>query len=147
MDVIKGLGLLFSKTQATTPIRCGVVHFTGRGGVLSADRLIVDTGPVLIDGGGVINLDTETLGFTVKGHPKKFQLVRLMAPITISGPILSPKVSVKKGGMIAQGGAALACWARSCPRPRCSCRSWTRVWPRTPTARACSRRARRKGRR
>ena len=34
VDVVKGLGLLFSKTQATTPIRCGVVHFTGRGGVL-----------------------------------------------------------------------------------------------------------------
>ena len=38
-----------------------------------------------------------------------------MAPITISGPILSPKVSVKKGGMIAQGGAALALGALLSP--------------------------------
>jgi hypothetical protein len=108
VDVIKGLGLLLAKNQTTTPIRCGVVHFTGRGGVLSADHLVIDTGPVLIDGGGVINLDTETLGFTVRGHPKKFQLVRLLAPITVNGPILSPKVGVQKGRVIAQAGVAVA---------------------------------------
>jgi uncharacterized protein involved in outer membrane biogenesis len=108
VDVIKGLGLLFAKDQTTTPLRCGVLHFTAKSGVLSADRLVVDTGPVLIDGGGVVNLDTETLSFTVKGHPKKFQLVRLLAPITVSGPMLSPKVSVQKGQAIAQGGVGLA---------------------------------------
>ena len=108
VDAIKGLGLLFAKDRTTTPLRCGVLHFSGKNGVLSADRLIVDTGPVLIDGGGVINLDTETLAFTVRGHPKKFQLVRLLAPITFSGPMLAPKVSVQKGGVLAQGGVALA---------------------------------------
>lgn len=108
VDVIKGLGLLFAKNQATTPIRCGVVHFTGKGGVLSADRLIVDTAPVLIDGGGFVNLDTETLGFTVRGHPKKFQLLHVLAPINVSGPMLSPKLSVQKGGAIAQAGVAVA---------------------------------------
>jgi AsmA family protein len=108
VDLIKGLGLLFAKDQATTPIRCAVLHFTGKGGVLSADRLIIDTGPVLIDGGGAVNLDTEKLAFTVRGHPKTFQLLRLHAPITVSGPMLAPQVSVQKGGAIAQGGAALA---------------------------------------
>jgi uncharacterized protein involved in outer membrane biogenesis len=108
VDVIKGLGLLASKSQSTTPIRCGVMHFTGKSGVLSADRLIVDTDPVLIDGSGVINLDKETLGFTVRGHPKKFQLLRLFAPISVSGPILAPKISVQKGPAIVQGGIAVA---------------------------------------
>ncbi len=107
VDLIKGLGLLVAKDQATTPIRCGVLHFTGKDGVLSADRLIVDTGPVLIDGGGAVNLDTEKLSFTVRGHPKTFQLVRLYAPITLSGPLLAPKLSVQKGTALAQGGAAL----------------------------------------
>jgi uncharacterized protein involved in outer membrane biogenesis len=115
VNVIKGLGLLFSKDQTTTPIRCGVLHFTARGGVLSADRLVIDTDPVLIDGGGVVNLDTETLGFRVRGHPKKFQLVRLMAPITIKGPMLSPKLGVEKGQALAQGGAGLALGALLSP--------------------------------
>lgn len=108
IDLIKGLGLLFAKNQETTPIRCGVAHFTAKGGVLSADRLVIDTGPVLIGGGGVINLDTETLALQVKGRPKAFRLVRLNAPITLSGPILRPKLGIQKGGVIAQGGAAIA---------------------------------------
>jgi uncharacterized protein involved in outer membrane biogenesis len=113
VDLIKGLGLLFAKDQTSTPLRCGVLHFTGRNGVLSADRLIIDTAPVLIDGGGWVNLDTEMLSFTVRGHPKKFQLVRLLAPITLGGPMLSPKLSVQKGQAIAQGGIGLALAALS----------------------------------
>ena len=115
VDVIKGLGLLFAKDQTTTPLRCGVVHFTAKGGVLTADRLVVDTAPVLVDGDATINLDTEHLMFRVRGHPKKFQLVRLLAPITVSGPMLSPKVGVEKGTAIAQGGAALALGALLSP--------------------------------
>jgi uncharacterized protein involved in outer membrane biogenesis len=108
VDVIKGLGLLFAKNEATTPIRCGVLHMSARGGVMNADRLVVDTGPVLIDGNATINLDTEHLMFRLKGHPKKFQLLRLLAPITVSGPMLAPKVGIEKGPAIAQGGVALA---------------------------------------
>ena len=108
VDLIKGLGLLFAKDQSTTPIRCAVGHFRVKGGVASADRLVVDTGPVLIDGSGVMNFDTETLAFRLRGHPKKFQLVRLLAPITVSGPMLHPRPGVEKGKAIAQGGAALA---------------------------------------
>ena len=115
VDVIKGLGLLFAKDQTTATLRCGVAHFAVKGGVANADRLIVDTGPVLIDGDGTVNLDTEHLVFRVRGHPKKFQLLRLMAPITVSGPMLSPRVGVEKGRAIAQGGAALALGALLSP--------------------------------
>lgn len=108
IDVVKGLSLLLKKSQATTPLRCGVLHFTAKGGVFSADRMTIDTDPMLIDGGGTINLDTETLAFRIRGHPKKFHILRLVAPITISGPISAPKVGVEKGQAIAQAGAAIA---------------------------------------
>ncbi|WP_309606155.1 AsmA family protein [Phenylobacterium sp.] len=108
VDLIKGLGLLFAKNTSTTPIRCAVAHFKATSGVLKADRLLVDTGPVLIVGDGNINLDTETLRLRVQGHPKKFNLVRLNVPITLAGPILHPTLGLEKGGAIAQGGAALA---------------------------------------
>lgn len=115
VDVIKGLGLLFAKDQATTPLRCAVVHFNAKGGVLNADRLVIDTEPVLIQGDGTVNLDTEHLVFRVQGHPKRFQLLRLNAPITVSGSMLAPRVSVQKGGAIAQAGAALALGALLSP--------------------------------
>ncbi|HZZ30763.1 MAG TPA: AsmA family protein [Phenylobacterium sp.] len=115
VDVVKGLGLLFAKDKTTTSLRCGILHFNAKGGVLSADRLILDTDPVLIEGGGAINLDTEHLQFRVQGHPKKFQFLRLMAPINVSGPMLAPKLGVDKSRAIAQGGAALALGALLSP--------------------------------
>ncbi|MGZ6018838.1 MAG: AsmA family protein [Phenylobacterium sp.] len=108
VDLIKGLGLFLSKDQSNTTLRCGVAHFTVKGGVMSADRLMVDTDPVLIQGGGTINLDTEHLQFRVKGQPKTFQLLRVFAPIDVEGPMLAPKVRIEKGPAIAQGGAAVA---------------------------------------
>jgi hypothetical protein len=108
VNVIKGLGLFLSKDQSNTTLRCGVAHFTAKGGVMSADQLMLDTDPVLIQGGGTINLDTEHLQFRVKGKPKKFQLLRVFAPIDVEGPMLAPKVKIEKGPAIAQGGAALA---------------------------------------
>ena len=106
INVTKGLGLLFSKDQDRVPIRCGVAHFNAKSGVLTADRIVFDTGPVLAIGEGTLNLDTERMDFRIKGHPKELRLVRLMAPITIGGPVLSPKVGVDTGAAIAQGGFA-----------------------------------------
>jgi uncharacterized protein involved in outer membrane biogenesis len=108
VNLIKGLGLLLSHDQHAAPINCAVAHFDVKSGVMNANRLVVDTGPVVISGGGVINLDRETLDLRVQGHPKRFQLIRLNAPITVAGPILHPKPSVDKAAVIAQGGAALA---------------------------------------
>lgn len=108
VDVTKGLGLLLSKNQQMTPIRCGVAHFTANKGVLNADNIVFDTGPVLIAGSGSINMDTERMDFRVQGHPKKFRLVHLMLPVTASGPLRQPKLGVDPGKAIAQGGVAVA---------------------------------------
>ena len=108
VDVVKGLGLLLSKDQQTTPIRCGVAHFQATDGVFSADRIVVDTGPVLVTGSGAVNMDTERLDLKVQGHPKKFQIVRLKLPILAQGTLLHPKMGVQPGQAIAQGGAAAA---------------------------------------
>jgi uncharacterized protein involved in outer membrane biogenesis len=108
VDVVKGLGLLLSKDQDKTEIRCGVAHFQAVDGVFTAKELVFDTGPVLVTGGGTINMDSEKLDLKAQGHPKKFRLVRLMLPITAKGTLLSPKLGVQPGAAIAQGGVAAA---------------------------------------
>jgi uncharacterized protein involved in outer membrane biogenesis len=108
VDVVKGLGLMLSKNQQSTPIRCGVAHFQAVNGVFNADRIIVDTDPVLVTGSGAVNMDTERLDLKVQGHPKKFQLIRLMMPVTAEGPIRSPHIGVQPGKAVAQAGAAAA---------------------------------------
>lgn len=108
VNVVKGLGLLLSKNQESTPIRCGVANFEAKDGVFRAERIVFDTGPVLVTGSGAVDMNTERLDLQAKGHPKKFQLVRLMAPVTAEGPVARPQLGVKPGAAIAQGGAAAA---------------------------------------
>lgn len=104
VNVIKGLGLLNKKDM--TPIRCGVASFRTRGGVMRADNIVLDTGPVLVKGSGTVNLATERVDLKFRGHDKKFRLLRVMLPITAKGPIMAPKLGVEPGAAIAQGGAA-----------------------------------------
>lgn len=108
VNVVKGLGLLLSKDEQSTPIRCGVAHFQAVDGVFNADRIVFDTGPVLVTGSGTVDMDKERLDLAAQGRPKKFQVVRLKVPVTIKGSLLRPKLGVQAGGAIAQGGAAAA---------------------------------------
>ncbi len=94
IDVTKGLFLLISKNQGETPIRCAVADFRAQKGVLTAQRFVLDTGVVLAQGSGHIDLRNETLDLALDGKPKKFRLVRIDAPITIKGSLLSPKFGV-----------------------------------------------------
>lgn len=116
IDVTKGLGLLFAKNQDKTEIRCAVADFKAENGLLTANRVVFDTGPVLATGSGAVDLRTERVDFRVEGRPKEFRLVRLTAPITVRGPILGPpKIGVESGQAIAQGGFAVALAAFASP--------------------------------
>lgn len=106
INVVKGLGLLLAKDQSKTDLRCAVAHFQAKDGVLTANQIVFDTEPVLGTGRGSINLATERIDFRIAGQPKEPRLIRLMAPITIKGPIKSPKLGVEAGTAVAQGGIA-----------------------------------------
>jgi uncharacterized protein involved in outer membrane biogenesis len=108
IDVIKGLGLYLSKSQSQTGLRCAVADFQANHGVLTARNLVLDTDPVLANGKGTIDMRTESINVVLQGHPKKFQLIHLNAPITISGQIRSPKIGVKSGAVAGQVVAAVA---------------------------------------
>lgn len=115
VNVTKGLGLLLSEDMSQTPIRCGVAHFRASDGVLSANQIVFDTGPVLVTGSGTVNLQSERVAFRVKGHAKEFRLVRVLLPVTLQGPIKNPKPGVEPGQAIAQGGVAAALGALVSP--------------------------------
>jgi uncharacterized protein involved in outer membrane biogenesis len=105
VNVIKGLGLL--KKKDTTELRCAVADFKTVNGVMTADSIVLDTGPVLVTGKGTINLSTERMDLKVRGHDKKFRLVRVLLPITMKGPLMAPKLGVEPGAAIAQGAGGL----------------------------------------
>ncbi|HEV2363970.1 MAG TPA: AsmA family protein [Caulobacteraceae bacterium] len=97
IDLSKGLYLLLSKNQSEIPINCAVFDFQARNGVLVSRDIVLDTPAVEDTGKGDIDLRNETLNLTLSGKPKKFRLLRLAAPITISGPLEKPKVGVQIG--------------------------------------------------
>jgi uncharacterized protein involved in outer membrane biogenesis len=92
----RGLGLTLTKNKDDTPIRCGVATFKAHG-TLTAQTLLIDTDPVLITGGGTIQLDSEALDLELQGHPKHMRVLRLSAPLSVQGTLRHPSISIEKG--------------------------------------------------
>jgi uncharacterized protein involved in outer membrane biogenesis len=106
--VLTALSLNLSGDTSNTNLRCAVASFDARNGVMTSNNLLIDTDPVRLEGGGTINLRDETLDMQMQGKPKNFQLMRVRAPITISGSLAHPTLGVKAGAAVAQGGIAAA---------------------------------------
>lgn len=110
-----GLLALFSDDQEMTPIRCGVAHFDVRDGVASATTLVIDTDMVLSRGSGTVDLGAERINLRLDGESKKPRLLRLWAPILVTGPIRSPSVGVEGEAVAAQAGLVGALGALVAP--------------------------------
>jgi uncharacterized protein involved in outer membrane biogenesis len=105
---LRGLGLLFANNKQETGIRCAVASFGARDGTLLAQRLVVDTDPVLISGQGTLKLDTESLDFALRGRPKSVRLFRLRSPVLLRGTLVHPQVSADAGKAAGQAAEAVA---------------------------------------
>jgi hypothetical protein len=104
---LRALGLKLSGTQSMAPVHCGVAAFDAHDGMLTSKALIVDTGPVLMTGSGMIDLNTEALDFQLHGHPKHAGL-RLRSSLVMHGSLSQPEVKMKAGSSVAQAGAGIA---------------------------------------
>jgi uncharacterized protein involved in outer membrane biogenesis len=97
VDVARSLFLYLSKDNSPTPIRCAVADFRAQGGVLTLQRLVIDTAAVQATGKGTINLRDETLNIVINGKPKHLRLLHLAAPITLKGRFDAPKIGLDIG--------------------------------------------------
>jgi len=108
IDLSRGLGLILSKNERNTQVRCGVANFKAGDGELKATTLVIDTTHVLVTGQGSINLGTEALDLSLRGQPKEARMLRLRTPIMLRGSLLQPKIGVQPGKLAAQTGGAIA---------------------------------------
>jgi hypothetical protein len=115
IDVGRSLFLYLSKDQRPTPVRCAVAEFRAHDGVLTAQRLLIDTGAVQAVGKGVIDLRSEQLNLALAGKPKHFRLIRIAAPITLKGRLDDPKLGVDLGKAAPQLGIAAVLGATVSP--------------------------------
>jgi uncharacterized protein involved in outer membrane biogenesis len=107
IDATRALGLLLAKDNSQTGVRCAIADFSATDGVLTARNVVLDTDAVLAKGQGTIDLNSEALNLSLEGRPKQLRLIRVMAPITLTGQLRSPKVGVKAGKATAQLAAAV----------------------------------------
>ena len=108
VDAAKGLFLLLNKDKHETELRCAVADFSVKDGVMTAERITIDTTVVVVNGQGAIDLKDESLNLKFVGKPTRFRLIRLNAPITVGGRLNNPKFGVQAGGAITQAGVGLA---------------------------------------
>jgi uncharacterized protein involved in outer membrane biogenesis len=115
IDLARGLGLMLTKNEQNTELRCGVASFKADGGDLKATTFVLDTTHMLITGEGDINLANEALNLALRGRPKQARLLRLRTPITLRGSLSQPKIGVDPGKLAAQTGGAVALGALLTP--------------------------------
>jgi AsmA family protein len=115
IDLSRGLGLILTKNERATDVRCGVANFKADNGDLKATTFVIDTTNVLVTGQGQIDLKTETLDLSLRGQPKKVRILRLRTPIMVRGTLLQPKIGVQPGKLAAQTGGAVALGALLTP--------------------------------
>lgn len=103
INLLNALSLTIAGDQSDTGLRCAVVHLAATNGVLTSQQFVIDTDPVLVTGDGSINLQQESMDLRLQGKPKHFQLFRLRAPISISGPLDHPALGVDAKPLVTQG--------------------------------------------
>jgi uncharacterized protein involved in outer membrane biogenesis len=106
INITRGLGLLLSHDQSKIDVRCGVASFRVTNGVARVQRMVFDTETMLIRGEGSVSLRDERMHLSIRGQPKEPRLIRFAAPITIEGPLRSPRVGIDAGSAAGQTGVA-----------------------------------------
>jgi AsmA family protein len=102
IDVLHALGILLTRAQSRTDVRCGVAEFRAHAGMLEANTVVIDTTNVFITGRGDLAMDTEILNLSLQGRPKKFRILRLRSPITVRGTLSNPTLGLKAAGIVGQ---------------------------------------------
>jgi len=92
-----------------------VAEFRAHDGVLTAQRLLIDTGAVQAQGKGTIDLRNETFNLALSGKPKHLRLIRVAAPITLTGRLDQPKLGIDFAKAAPQLGAAAVLGATVSP--------------------------------
>jgi AsmA family protein len=108
INVTHGVGLLLTKKDAQTPIRCSVIDFQAQSGTLNAKNFFVDTTDVLITGRGSVHLGDERLDLAIQGNPKTIRFTRVRAPVTVKGTLAHPAIGVDVAKLAKQGAVATA---------------------------------------
>lgn len=84
----------------TTPLQCAIAHFDVADGVATSTALLVDTEKATIAGEGAIDMGGNQMELVFSPRSKDANLLALVAPVRLHGPIDAPEVDVLTGDMV-----------------------------------------------
>jgi uncharacterized protein involved in outer membrane biogenesis len=108
LDLAQALGVVVKGDDAL-PLRCARLDFVTRNGVMQLTRGVLDNPDSTIRVRGEIDLRSERLALAMRARPKDISPVSLRSPVTVTGTLSSPSVSIEPSRLTARalGAAAL----------------------------------------
>lgn len=95
------------KLKKPIEVNCGLLAFTVRGGIATADPILIDTSKNVVTGRGGFSFATEAVDLAFKADGKKFSLFSGQSPVGIGGRFAEPKLQVISPQLLGRAGAGL----------------------------------------
>jgi hypothetical protein len=108
LDGAKLIKLLFTGDK-NVPVRCGVIDYDVKEGIMDSKAFVIDTKDTIIVGEGQISLLDETIKMKLSPEPKKASFPSLRTPVHIAGTFKKPTVypdkmlAIRIGAAVALG--------------------------------------------
>lgn len=114
IDVGQALPLFLGEDKSTN-IRCGVLDFGVKDGILTSKTVVLDTDDSLLMGDMTINMKREVINAKLDAKPKDTSLLSGQIPIVVSGDLKTPSVGLDTKKTSKKGAAAIALGALLSP--------------------------------
>ena len=95
------------KLKDPVQINCGLIGFTVRDGIATADPILIDTRKNVMLGRGGFSFKDESIDLAFRADSKKFSLFAGQSPVGINGHFASPGFAVISPQLLARAGAGL----------------------------------------
>jgi uncharacterized protein involved in outer membrane biogenesis len=103
------------KLKEPVQINCGLIAFTVRDGVASADPILIDTQKNVILGRGSFSFKDESLDLAMRADGKKFSLFSGQSPVGVNGYFAAPGINVISPELLARAGLGLGAGIAASP--------------------------------
>lgn len=96
------------KLKDPVEINCGLIAFTVRQGIASADPILIDTSKNVITGNGAFSFRDERLDLAIRADGKKFSIFSGQSPVGVDGYFAAPGIDPISPELLARAGAGAA---------------------------------------
>jgi len=100
--------MIQKKLKKPVQINCGLIGFTVRDGIATADPILIDTQQNVILGRGNFSFRDESLNMSIRADAKKFSVFSGQSPVGVNGHFAAPGINPISPQLLTRGGAAIA---------------------------------------